>query len=65
MWGNPIAKAWLLLEPTVKEEREISHWDEKWAAFQELGEVAVRQNPDVEKRRSSFLSDTAMGGTES
>ena len=28
-WGNPIAKAWLLLEPTLVEERNIIEWDDK------------------------------------
>ncbi len=50
-WGNPIAKAWLLLEPTVKGERERSHWDGKWRKFERLGRNAVRQNPELKKRR--------------
>lgn len=65
VWGNPIAKAWLLLEPTVKEEREISHWAEKWRAFQKLGEAAVRRNPKLKQLREKVLTNTALGGTES
>ncbi len=51
-WGNPIAKAWLLLEPTVEKERNTSHWEKKWRKFAELGCKAVRQNPELMELRS-------------
>ena len=63
VWGNPIAKAWLLLKPTVEFERTQSRWDNKWEAFKALGEEAVRRHPkladlrarlpNLEERRSS------------
>ena len=52
-WGNPIAKAWLLLKPTVEEECDASHWKEKWRKFAELGDKAVRQNLELKKLRSN------------
>jgi hypothetical protein len=44
-WGDPIAKAWLLLEPLVREERLKSNWDDKWYAFENLGKTALRKRP--------------------
>ena len=52
-WGNPIAKAWLLLKPTVNKERDISHWEDKWRKFAELGCKAVGQNPELKKLRTN------------
>lgn len=53
-WGNPVAKAWLLLEPTVKEERTVSAWDKKWSQFQTLGEEAMKLNPKLAERRKQM-----------
>ncbi len=67
VWSNPIAKAWLLLKPTVDEERCTSHWDgkqPKWRKFEELGKDAVRRNPELEKLRRNVQSNTALSGTE-
>ena len=59
-WLNhPIAKAWLLLKPTVDQERNTTHWEEKWKAFEKLGEKAVRRNPWVKDLRSKVLDQCA------
>ena len=57
-WGNPIAKAWLLLEPTVANERKKSHWPDKWKAFETTGKKAVTQQPDIVEYRNTILSST-------
>ena len=62
-WSNPIAKAWLLLEPTVNEDRRTSHWDEKWKAFAELGAEAVRRNPQVVELRRKVPPNTPLQPT--
>lgn len=41
-WGNPIAKAWHLLGPFVKQKQDEFGWKTKWAAFQHLGEKAIK-----------------------
>ncbi|MBK6431059.1 hypothetical protein [Candidatus Amarolinea dominans] len=42
VWDDPLAKSWLVLEPIVKEEQKQTGWPNKWKAFQELGQEAVR-----------------------
>jgi hypothetical protein len=46
-WGKPIAKGWKILKPLVEAERKKwnSEWDEKWEAFEEMGEKASRSKP--------------------
>jgi hypothetical protein len=41
VWDDPLAKAWIVLEEIVKEERNSTNWQEKWSAFSELGQMAV------------------------
>lgn len=46
-WGDPLAKAWVLLEPLVQEERSKSKWNEKWYAFEKLGKKALDKRPHL------------------
>lgn len=57
VWGNPIAKAWLLLKPTVTRECEVAHWDKKWKAFTVLGKEAVRGNQSLSEFRENVLQN--------
>jgi hypothetical protein len=41
VWDDPLAKAWLVLEPIVRDEREDSGWRTKWHSFEELGTAAL------------------------
>jgi hypothetical protein len=41
-WGHPCAKAWMILQPYVEEQRTKDQWPEKWIAFQELAEEAAK-----------------------
>jgi len=56
VWSHTIAKAWLLLEPTVNTDRRTSHWEEKWIAFADLGAKAVEIHPKVKKLRDEVLA---------
>jgi hypothetical protein len=40
-WDDPLAKAWIVLEPIVKEERAKQDWAEKWRRFEEMGQKAL------------------------
>jgi hypothetical protein len=40
-WDDPVGKAWLILEPFVKEERKGCRWPKKWQSFQDLGLMAL------------------------
>jgi len=42
VWGEPIAKLWLLLEPVVLQERAGTRWEKKWQAFEKLGSKAIQ-----------------------
>jgi hypothetical protein len=55
-WGIPIAKAWLLLQPTVEQERSRSHHPKKWEAFERLGLVAVAENDSLRAYRERILA---------
>lgn len=46
-WGDPLAKAWVLLEPLVREERIRSNWNDKWHAFEKLGKEALHKRPHL------------------
>jgi hypothetical protein len=48
-WGDPIAKAWLILEPLVQKERAKTSWDNKWRAFQKLGTKSLKARPYLKK----------------
>jgi hypothetical protein len=45
VWGDPLAKAWFLLEPLVRDERKAAGWSTKWDAFERLGKEALRAHP--------------------
>jgi len=47
IWGDPLAKAWLVLKPLVEAERDKAHWKEKWDAFQALGDQALAERPHL------------------
>ena len=49
VWGDPLAKAWLVLQPLVHEERELTGWSEKWDAFVKVGTKALGARPDLQK----------------
>ncbi len=49
-WGDPLAKAWVLLEPLVREERITSNWKDKWHAFEKLGKEALHKRPHLPRR---------------
>ncbi len=41
VWGDPLAKAWLILEPLVSEERDRTGFRDKWDGFRKLGTRAL------------------------
>jgi hypothetical protein len=49
IWGVPFAKAWFVLEATVQKERDKCGWQDKWHAFEEFGQSALRSHPEVRK----------------
>ena len=55
-WGNPIAKAWLLLKPTVTSDRDKSHWTDKWKAFETEGNTAVDKQTALVAHRNTVLN---------
>jgi len=63
VWGHPIAKAWLLLEPTVNTDRITSHWDEKWCTFAAVGRKAVGKHRKLVEFRNNVLAqhNTSQG----
>jgi len=42
-WDDPFAKAWFILEPVVREERERCDWSRKWKAFQDIGLLSTEK----------------------
>jgi hypothetical protein len=52
VWDDPLAKAWIVLEQVVKDERDRSRWQTKWKGFEAIGRKAseklIREgrNPD-------------------
>jgi hypothetical protein len=40
-WDDPVAKAWVVLESFVNEERRRCDWPIKWKAFEDLGKKAM------------------------
>lgn len=40
-WDDPLAKAWIVLEPIVRAERAKQDWAKKWDMFETLGEAAL------------------------
>jgi hypothetical protein len=47
VWGDPLARAWLILEPTVEQERAKTGNSSKWGAFERLGKKALQQRANV------------------
>jgi hypothetical protein len=41
VWGDPLAKAWVVLEPLVRDERDETAWQTKWDVFERLGTKAL------------------------
>ena len=57
-WDDPLAKAWIVLEQVVNEERSgAAHWSVKWSAFAEIGREAlaklIRDGRDPRPKRPS------------
>ena len=50
-WDYPLGKSWMILEPTVRDEREKTYHPDKWEAFKDLGEQAVRKYGLEEKNK--------------
>lgn len=47
-WGNPIGKAWGLLQEFVTWERERTRWPKKWEAFEDMGRKCLAKfTPEV------------------
>jgi hypothetical protein len=42
-WDDSYAKLWVRLSPMVREERDRTHWNRKWAAFETLGLEAAKK----------------------
>jgi hypothetical protein len=61
VWGDPIAKAWVLLEPYVNQERKVTGWKGKWPAFSKLGPNARRglQNTDKIDAYQKFIKESS------
>ena len=51
VWGDPLAKAWLVLEPLVSEERKATAWPTKWDAFEKFGKKALRAQPHLQTKQ--------------
>lgn len=47
VWGDSLAKAWLVLEPLVDNERKATSWPPKWNAFEKFGKRALSTRPDL------------------
>src|SRR6266849_3881265 len=42
-WDDPLAKAWIVLQPIVNDERAGSGWLTKWKGFESIGQEALRK----------------------
>ena len=51
VWGDPLAKAWLVLEPLVRKERERTAWPTKWDAFEKFGTKALGVRPHLQAKQ--------------
>lgn len=51
VWGDPLAKAWVVLEPLVSAERNATGWPTKWDAFEKFGRKALSARPDLQAKR--------------
>jgi hypothetical protein len=50
-WGDPIAKAWVVLDPLVSDERRATAWPTKWDAFERLGKKALSARPHLQAKK--------------
>lgn len=50
VWGEPLAKAWVVLEPLVNEERRVA-WPAKWDAFESVGQSALGTRPHLKTKQ--------------
>lgn len=57
VWGDPLAKAWLLLEPVVVQEREKTGWKEKWIEFERIGRKALERRPDLQRKHQQSKTE--------
>jgi hypothetical protein len=51
IWGIPFAKAWVILEPIVKKERDKCSWSDKWSAFEQLGKASLKRYPKMKRKK--------------
>lgn len=51
VWGDPLAKAWLVLESLVRRERDRTGWPTKWDAFEEFGKKALKARPSLQAKK--------------
>ena len=51
VWGDPLAKAWVVLEPLVRKERDRTAWQTKWDAFERLGTKALSARPHLQAKQ--------------
>jgi hypothetical protein len=47
IWGDPLAKAWILLEPLMADERIRAHAPEKWDVLASVCKRALRARPHL------------------
>ncbi|MGD1156100.1 MAG: hypothetical protein ABSA41_09750 [Terriglobia bacterium] len=47
VWGDTLAKAWVVLEPLVSEERKATAQPTKWDAFERPGRKALSTRPHL------------------
>jgi hypothetical protein len=51
VWGDFLAKAWVVLKPIVDEERQATAWPTKWDAYEKFGSKALSARPHIQTRR--------------
>ena len=61
VWGDPLAKAWLVLKPLVREEQEKTGWETKWDGFEKVGAKALSKRPHLQAMRESETSGEERG----
>lgn len=50
-WGDTLAKAWVVLDPLVSEERIATAQPTKWDAFERLGRKALSTRPHLQAKQ--------------
>ncbi len=61
VWGDPIAKAWLVLEPLVHLERDKATWQTKWDVFERIGTKALKARPHLRVKQKDTEQETNSG----